>query len=267
MGIDIRKQMKKYQPFLIEARDTNLSEADTVQRIVKILEDVLGYDGMREITREQAIKERYVDLAIKIDSNIQFLIEVKAANVQLRDKQIEQAQNYASNGNIQWVLLTNGIEWSLYHLTFDEGIQFDKVFEISFVSLTSDSFNSACDSLSILHRKSVISNGLSVFWEKSVALSPASIAKALFSEDTINVMRRELKRIAGIRVDEEAVVSSIHKMFSIETRELIGPPRIRRKRKQRIEKSEVSSTGTPTTAKHKEVEIVGSVIERIEEEK
>lgn len=266
-SIDIRKSIKKYLPFLLEAREAGLSEADTMQRIIKILEDALGYDGMREITREQAIKDRYVDLAIKIDGNIQLLIEVKAANVQLRDKQIEQAQNYASNGNIQWVLLTNGIEWALYHLTFDEGIQFDKVFEISIADIA-EKFNSACDSLSILHRKSVTANGLTLFWEKSVALSPASIAKALFSEETINVMRRELKRVAGIRVDEEAVVSSIHKMFSIETRELVGPPRIRRKRKQKVTgKIDVSSTGSSTDSKHhKEIEIVGSVIERIAEE-
>lgn len=266
MSIDIRKPIKKFLPHLLEARDQNLSEADTMMRIIKVLEEALGYDAMREITREQAVKDRYVDLALKIDGVIQLLIEVKAANVQLRDKQIEQAQNYASNGNIQWVLLTNGINWSLYHLTFDEGIQFDKVFEVSIADI-GDAFNAACDAISILHRKSVSSNGLTLFWEKSVALSPSSIAKALFSEDTINVIRRELKRIAAIRVDEEAVVSAIHKMFSIETRELIGPPRIRRKRKQKTDKTAVSSTGSASQAvEHKKIEIIGSIIENAKEE-
>jgi hypothetical protein len=46
---------KKYLPHLLKAQDDNLNEADTVQRIVKVFEDVLGYDALSEITREMEI--------------------------------------------------------------------------------------------------------------------------------------------------------------------------------------------------------------------
>ncbi|HUZ07020.1 MAG TPA: type I restriction enzyme HsdR N-terminal domain-containing protein, partial [Candidatus Paceibacterota bacterium] len=124
MKINILHQLKKYLPHMLKAQEDNLNEADTVQRIVKVFEDVLGYDALSEITREMEIKSKYVDLTIKIESVIKFLVEAKSAATVLRDRHIEQGERYAAEGNIQWVLLTNGVMWNLYHLTFDEGIEY-----------------------------------------------------------------------------------------------------------------------------------------------
>jgi hypothetical protein len=52
-----------------------------------------------------------------------FPIEAKSAATTLRDRHIDQAESYAAKDNIRWVLLTNGVVWSLYHLTFEEGIE------------------------------------------------------------------------------------------------------------------------------------------------
>ena len=52
----IRSALRKIHPFLIQAQEQNLNEADTVFRIKKVFEDVLGYDGMTEITGEAQIK-------------------------------------------------------------------------------------------------------------------------------------------------------------------------------------------------------------------
>ena len=51
---------------LSEGADT-LKEADTVQRLIKVFEDVFGYDPMSEITRESTVKDRYCDVALKLD--------------------------------------------------------------------------------------------------------------------------------------------------------------------------------------------------------
>ncbi len=55
MVIDIQKPLKKFLPYLLQAQAESLNEADTVQRIVKMFEDVLGYDVMTEVTREAAL--------------------------------------------------------------------------------------------------------------------------------------------------------------------------------------------------------------------
>lgn len=244
-AVDIRKPLKKFIPHLIAARDQNLNEADIVVRLIKVLEDVLGYDGLSEITREMNMKDKYVDLAIKIDGTVKFLIEAKSAGTELRDRHIEQAERYAAENNIRWVLLTNGIVWNLYHLTFEEGIEYARAFS---VDITGDVDNCA-ECLALLHRTSVRKSGLDDFWAHRVALGPASIGKALFHENALRLMRREIRRQEGLGVDEEDLAKAIHDMLSVEAREVIGPLKIRRPRAPRQAKKTAAVVSARSTEK------------------
>ena len=228
MAIDIRKPLKKYLPHLLKAQADNLNEADTVQRLIKVFEDVFEYDPMSEISRETAVKDKYVDVALKIDGATRLLVEVKSAGTTLRDRHIDQAQSYAANSNISWVLLTNSVTWNLYHLTFDEGI--DAVLAYS-VDLSLDSWaDKGADCLALLHRQSIKRGALDDYWEHRVALSPTSIGRALFAADVLKLIRREIRRNEGMLIDEEDLGAAIHEMLSTEARERIGPLKIRRRR-------------------------------------
>ncbi len=242
MANDIQKPLKKILPHLLQAREANLNEADTVKRIVRMFEDVLGYNIMTEITRESQIKGGYVDLALKIDGTIRLLVEVKSAGLTLRDRHIEQAERYAAEGFIRWVVLTNGVHWNLYHLSFDEGIEYEKAFE---VDLSVDPLDKSCQMLSLLQRKSVGKRGLEDFWEHRAALSPLSIGKALFAEDALSLLRRSLRRNDCVVIDPEDLPNAIHQMLSTEAREVIGPLRLRRQRKARPAPKVIVPADTP----------------------
>jgi len=226
MSIDIRRPLKKILPHLFKGRDDNLNEADTVQRIIKVFEEVLGYDPMEEITRETQVRDKYVDLAIKLNGRTRLLLEAKAAGVTLRDRHIEQAERYAAEGNMPWVILTNSVVWNLYHLSFDEGIEYIKAFS---VDLSTDSIDHVCELLGLFHRHAMKKGELDVFWERRVALSPESIGKALYTESTMRLIRRQIRRREGVLIDQEDLALAIHGMLSTEAREQIGPPRVRRK--------------------------------------
>ena len=247
MAIDIRKPLKTILPHLRKAKEEHLNEADTMRRISKLLEDVLGYDGFTEITREQQIKKKYVDIAVKIDGVIRFLVEVKSAGTELRDRHLEQAQHYAAEGNIRWVVLSNGVDWILYHLSFDEGIEYEQAFKID---LSVDPINKAAETLSVLHRQSIIRNGLESFWKKRSALNASSIGKVIFHEDTLRLIRRLIRKQDGIFVDEEDLGRAITSLFSPEAREQIGPFKIRRSSRRKIkkiaDKSAVDPAAHPT---------------------
>lgn len=245
MAVDIRKPLKKFLPHLLKAQADNLNEGDTVQRVIKVFEEVLGYDAMTEITRESAIKERYCDLALKIDDAIRILVEVKAAGMTLRDRHTEQAQNYASHGNIRWVVLTNGVAWNLYHLTFEEGIEATLAFTLELSEGASDK---ASELLAMLHRQSVRKGDLDDYWERRVALSPASIGRALFTEEALKFIRREIRRREGVSIDEEDLAAAIHEMLSTEARERIGPLKIRRRPKSRAKAAEAPAEPIPEAA-------------------
>lgn len=230
MGIDIQKPLKRFLPHLLKAREDNLNEADTLQRIIKVFEEVLGYDPMAEITREAQIRHKFVDLAIKLEGTVRLLVEAKSAATPLRDRHIDQAQHYAAEGNVRWVLLTNGVAWNLYNLSFEEGIEYIRAFAID---LSVDSMDKAAELLGLLHRQAIKKGLLDEYWEHREALSPESIGRALFTEEALRFIRKEIRRREGILIDQEDLAAAIHDMLSTEVREQIGPLRIRRRTKAR----------------------------------
>lgn len=124
--------IKKYQPILASAKARDIGEADTVTIIKDMLSDVFGYDKYSDLTSEYAIRGTYCDLATKIEDVLQTLIEVKAIGLDLKDQHVKQAVDYAANEGVEWVLLTNGVYWRVYRVTFSKPIDHELVVDIDF---------------------------------------------------------------------------------------------------------------------------------------
>ncbi len=228
MPVDITKDFRKFIPIFRKTFEQNINEAETSLRISKFFEDVLGYDIFEEISKEHMIKDRYVDYAIKLDGRIEYLVEVKQGGIKLREKHIEQASNYAANSGVEWVVLTNGRFWLLYHLTFDEGIQSDLVWS---VDVLEDNPKVSAPKIALLHKKSVSKGELDDYLVKLETLSPKSIIEGIFQEDTLKLIAKHLRQVSGVRVDEQDLADNIKKMLSKEAWEEIGDVKIKRKRR------------------------------------
>ncbi|MCQ4575504.1 MAG: type I restriction enzyme HsdR N-terminal domain-containing protein [Candidatus Brocadiales bacterium] len=244
MAIEINKGLKKYIPIFRTTHEQAINEAETSLRISKFFEDVLGYDVFTEISKEHMIKDRYVDYAITIKGRIAFLVEVKQAGIKLKERHSEQASNYAANSGVPWVLLTNGKYWLLYHLTFDEGIQSDLVWS---VDLLEDNPKVVASKIALLHKKNVQKGALENYLAKVKTLSPKSIVRAIFHEDTLKVIGKLLRRMSGVRVDEQDLADNIKKMLSKKAWEEIGDVKIKRKRKATRTK-QAAKEAAPTPA-------------------
>ena len=129
------KGLKKFQPILLKAHAADVNESDTVTIITDMLCEIFGYDKYENITSEFAIKKTYCDLAIKMQDKIPLLIECKAIALNLKDDYVRQATNYAADSGIEWVVLTNGIEWKIYHITFGKPIDKELVYEFNMCDL------------------------------------------------------------------------------------------------------------------------------------
>ncbi len=233
MGIDILKDLKKYQSIFKDAHDKEMNESDTSLRISKFVENVLGYNVFTEVSREHAVKERNVDYAIACNGKIQFFIEVKQAGTVLKEKHIEQAGNYAANAGVHWVLLTNGKNWNMYHLSFDEGIQIDLAWA---VDVLENDIKESASKLSMLHRKNITKGKLDEYFERLKILSPKSVLKAVFHENTLKLIGTLLKKEYGTKIDEQELFDNVKKMISIDTWEQIGDIKITRSKKISKEK-------------------------------
>jgi len=91
------KEVPKFQKVLQSAKDRDINESDTVAIVTDVLADVFGFDKYAEVTSEFCIRNTFCDLAIKVGDKVQFLIEVKAIGLSLKENHLRQAINYGAN--------------------------------------------------------------------------------------------------------------------------------------------------------------------------
>lgn len=201
----ISSGIKKFQPVLANAKSRDVGESDTVMIITDMLSYILGYDKYSEITSELAIKSTYCDLATKIDGKIQMLIEVKAIGLDLKDNFVKQAVDYAANSGIDWVVLTNGINWKIFRVSFAKPIDQELIYEFDFLTLNPKN-KDHIESLYLLCKEGWIKSSLSDFHTQKQALSKYFITALLLSDSLLEVMKRELRKISpDVKIDTEQI--------------------------------------------------------------
>ena len=197
----IAAQMKRYQGVLATIQKKDISEADTVTVINDILADVCGYDKYHEVTGQYAIRGTFVDLAVKVDENIRFLIEVKAIGIELKDSHIKQAIDYAANEGIEWVVLTNGAVWRVYNVHFGQPIEKILVCEVDLIALSPKS-DEILECFGNLSREGFSKGKMADLLHQKQLTNKFTVAALLISDDVLDDLRREIRRLgSGIKVE------------------------------------------------------------------
>jgi hypothetical protein len=244
---DTLSKLRRFTTVFREARERGANESDTMMFLVRMFEEVFGYDAFKgEISKELAIKDKYCDIALKIDGAVRILVEGKSAGLTgLVAKNIQQAEEYASRAGIRWVLLTNGIEWKLFHLTWaeGEGIEHDLAFEADAIAELDADAESLWSKLCLLSRSSVAKGLLDDFWERRKALSPGSVVKALFTEEALLAIRKVLNRNAPARLDIQDVFEAVRDALAKEAIAEAGDLTMKKKRKKKRVKKSDSAIG------------------------
>lgn len=196
--------MRRFQPVLVAAKDRDAGEADTSTIVKDILAEMFGYDKYSEITSEYLVKGTYCDLAIKLDGKLHLLIEVKAIGSELKDAHLKQAVDYAANLGVEWVILTNGIAWRIHRVSFGQPISQDLVFECDLGTINSKS-RETISCLYLFAKEGQHKSVLAEYDAQRQAKSRHNLGAALLTDDVLDVVRRELKRLtpdARIERDE-----------------------------------------------------------------
>src|SRR4051794_3477634 len=197
--------LKRFQPILTSAKARDVNEADTVVIVVDLLAELLGYDKYSEITREHSIKSTFCDLALKIDGRLEFLIEVKAIDAELKDAHVKQAVDYAANQGVEWVALTNGVIWRVYRVSFSKPIDQQLVLALDLLALNPKS-REHIESLSLLTRESITKSGLLAYHDHKEATSRFFLAAVLLGDTVVETIRRELRRVSpDLKVSVEEI--------------------------------------------------------------
>ena len=187
--------VKKYQPILAAAKTRDVGETDTVTIIKDMLSEIFGYDKYAELTSEHCIRGTYCDLAIKLDGKLVTLIEVKAIGIDLRDQHVKQAVDYAANQGVDWVLLTTGMRWCVYHVEFTKPIKHELLVDIDFGTINTRTQDDM-DMLYLWCKEGWQRSALGEFEAQKQALSRFVIGAVVLGDTALETIRRELRRVS-----------------------------------------------------------------------
>ena len=202
----IAKSVVKFQQVLQIARDRDVNEADTVSIIKDILAEVFGYDKYLEVTSELAIRGTFVDLAIRVDNKIEYLIEAKAIGTDLREQHLRQAIEYGASNGVPWVILTNGMVWRIYKIRFEQPINYDPVCDFSFSEIDGKSQDDQ-EKLFIICKEGINKDAREQFHEKIQCLNRFVLGALILSDDVVTLLRRELRKVTeSVLVAPEDIV-------------------------------------------------------------
>jgi hypothetical protein len=253
-------------PIIVQQRDRDVSEADTVTLVKDLLADLFGYDKYAELTGELAIRGTYCDLAIRLEGKICVLIEVKAIGLALNDRHLKQAVDYASNQGIEWVVLTNAATWQLHHVIFAKPIESRVVASLDFTTIDHKS-DADLDLLYVFTKEGFKKGAHTDLRDRQDATSRFLVASLLLNnESVVNVIRRELRRVVDVNVSDEEIVKVLE--TDVIKREVLEGPsaqdaakRVRRSGSKALRSSDPQKAGVTTEANASTSEDVGEASE------
>ena len=216
---EVRKTILKARSLIEVAAKTDANEAETRTRIHDIFGMLMGYDRYEHITQEYAIHGAgdtvHCDIAVQLDhkeaSKPDFLVELKRVNIDLTSKHLRQAASYAIDIGCEWVLLTNGKEWKLYHISFGKPPQTKLV---DSWNLINDDPVILAEKFNLIGYKNIKRGGLARLWEKSNVLAAQNLLKIILSEQSLTLIRRELKKATDVTVSPEEIVGAIRHILN-----------------------------------------------------
>lgn len=199
------KEVPRFQKILQSAKDRDINESDTVAIINDMLADIFGFDKYTEVTSEFCVRGTYCDLAIKVGDKVQFLIEVKAIGLSLKENHLRQAINYGANQGVPWVVLTNGITWEIFRIKFEKPVDAEMVCTLDLSAVNPRKAEDQ-ERLFLLCKEGLSKAAMDEFAQKVQSVNRFVVGALLMSEPVVSVVRKELRRLAdGIKVENTEI--------------------------------------------------------------
>jgi len=203
LKIGIKKFSKPLADFI--ARDVN--EADTRFLVTDFLCEALGYDKFADLTAEFATRTEFADYGLRVDKQLVALIEVKRVTTKLVEKHLRQVEQYGANEGVEWLMLTNGAVWQVYHLEAALPLTVELVFEVDLVGPETPARKA--DRLYAITRDGMRHKVIDEVWKAKRATSPKAIARALTSEAVVTAVRKELRRETDYSATDEEILGLV----------------------------------------------------------
>jgi len=201
--------LKKFQGITQNAKSKDINESDTVVIVTDMLCEVFGFDKYSEITSEYSIKKTFCDLVIKIDGKIRFIIECKAAGMELKADHIKQATDYGANEGVDWIILTNGHTWKIFKITFGKPISNELVYQFDILALNHKK-DSDLELMYYVCKESMSKSMLEEYHVQKQTLSRFFIGQVILTEGVLDSIKKTIKKMSpDVKVSNEEIQALI----------------------------------------------------------
>lgn len=201
--------LKKFHGIVQNAKTKDINESDTVVIVTDMLYELFGFDKYSEITSEYSIKKTFCDLVIKIDGKIRFIIECKAAGMDLKADHIKQATDYGANEGVDWIILTNGHTWKIFKITFGKPISNELVYEFDILALNHKKENDI-ELLYYVCKESMSKSMLEEYHVQKQTINRFFIGQVILNDGVIDAIKKTIKKITPeIKVSNEELLKLI----------------------------------------------------------
>jgi len=199
----VKASIKKFSKPLADlvARDAN--EGDTRLIVTDFLCDGLGYDKYQDLTTEYEVKGDFADYGVRIDKDLVAFIEVERVTTKLTTKHLRQVQMYAVNEGIEWLILTSGVVWQVYHLTGGLPVVVDLAFDVNL--LGDETVAQKTSQLYYISKESLKRRQIDELWKAKRATAPKSLANVALSDAVTESIRKELRRTTGQNIEKSEI--------------------------------------------------------------
>jgi predicted type IV restriction endonuclease len=199
----IRSGIRRFSRPLNDLVERDANEGDTRLLITDFLCDVLGYDKYADLTTEYQVRGEFADYGVRIDKELVAFIEVKRVATKLTTRHLRQVEMYGVNEGVEWIILTNGARWQVYHLSGGLPVEVQLAIEVDL--LGSESIAQKSEKLFYLTRESLKRRQIDELWQKKRATSPTSLANIILSENVASAVRKELRRQTGHSIGDDEI--------------------------------------------------------------
>jgi predicted type IV restriction endonuclease len=159
----------------------------------------LGYDKYEDLTTEYQVKGEFADYGVRIAKQLVAFIEVKRCTTRLSARHLRQVEMYAVNEGVEWMILTNGQVWQVWHLTPGLPVVLDMALEVDL--LGDGGPTQKADTLFYLSKDAFKRRVIDELWRVKAATSAKSLAAVITSDTVMEQIRKELRRQTGHNID------------------------------------------------------------------
>ena len=177
---------------LADLAERDANDGDTRMLVADFFDVGLNFSKYQDMTTEYRTSGDSIDYAIVLDGELFAPAEVRRIGQALDLRNIQVSRRLAAQEGAEWIFLTNGRIWRVYHLRPDgDGHVPIPVVDVDL--LDEEAYESNIDGLFHMTREAVEHGSLDALrrWRESVEAAP--LAKALLSDDVVAAIRYRLR--------------------------------------------------------------------------